>query len=320
MPLKKFRSMNKFGRRRRRSSKVSQGSPNDTVSFNILNEDDENSSATARRSTPCTSTGTCSNTINSSGVNLHTAANLNVNNNQVDNVDVVVSPTAKKFSHFDFDSSSSVDDVSTSTGFRIVSTDFLQSLISNLCCPTCHSSNVILHEDNFIGLSSIFNLYCSICEKSLGQAPTSPKTEKKGAPLVNRRVVLAMKEMGLGKSSLDTFAEVMDFPCSLEKEAFSKHTKAIGEASLSTLDHHLEDVKQKIHLAYGESDPSIAHDKIKNIAVSSDGTWHKRGFSSHYGVVAIVDLLTNLVIDSEVMSNYCTFCSRKQNGQNFRRI
>ena len=40
-----------------------------------------------------------------------------------------------------------------------------------------------------------------------------------------------------------------------------------------------------------------------------DGTWHKRGHSSHYGVGIGIDLETGFVIDFEVLSNYCHGCA-----------
>jgi hypothetical protein len=47
---------------------------------------------------------------------------------------------------------------------------------------------------------------------------------------------------------------------------------------------------------------------VFDIAVSFDGTWHKRGFTSHYGVGVVIEITTGLVIDYEVLSNYCHAC------------
>lgn len=50
-------------------------------------------------------------------------------------------------------------------------------------------------------------------------------------------------------------------------------------------------------------------DDILDIAISYDGTWQKRGFSSHNGIGIITDLLTGLVVDFEVLSNFCLRCT-----------
>ena len=45
-----------------------------------------------------------------------------------------------------------------------------------------------------------------------------------------------------------------------------------------------------------------------DIAVSYDGTWQKRGHSSHNGIGCAIELLTGLPIDNEVLSNFCLKC------------
>lgn len=52
-------------------------------------------------------------------------------------------------------------------------------------------------------------------------------------------------------------------------------------------------------------------DAVINISVSFDGTWHKRGFTSKYGIGVCIDVLTGLVIDFEVLSSYCHACALK---------
>ena len=52
-------------------------------------------------------------------------------------------------------------------------------------------------------------------------------------------------------------------------------------------------------------------DGILDIAVSYDGTWQRRGgggHSSHNGAGAVIDLLTGLPLDYEVLCNCCHQC------------
>ena len=48
---------------------------------------------------------------------------------------------------------------------------------------------------------------------------------------------------------------------------------------------------------------------MTNVTVSYDGTWHKRGFTSNYGVGVAIDVQTGLVLDYEVLSTHCHACS-----------
>ncbi|KAK6175868.1 hypothetical protein SNE40_014245 [Patella caerulea] len=109
----------------------------------------------------------------------------------------------------------------------------------------------------------------------------------------------------------------MDFPASLEKEAFSKHLGKIQSASREEANDHLSiDVAKIVRNAYVEADQSLANKDVINIAVACDGTWHKRGFTSHYNVTTITDLLTGLILDYEVMCNYCPGCAKNKMDRN----
>ena len=45
-----------------------------------------------------------------------------------------------------------------------------------------------------------------------------------------------------------------------------------------------------------------------NVGISADGTWRKRGYSSLYGVVTAISIVTGKVVDYEVMSKECREC------------
>lgn len=50
---------------------------------------------------------------------------------------------------------------------------------------------------------------------------------------------------------------------------------------------------------------------VVDVCVSFDGTWHKRGHTSHFGLGAVIELDSGLVLDLSVASNYCHGCSIK---------
>ena len=181
-------------------------------------------------------------------------------------------------------------------------------------CPQCMEQDFNLEEDNFCGLSSTIHLRCNICEEVISSAATSEKLAgKRGGPDVNRRAVTAMKEMGCGKAGLDRLAQVMDFPTSVEKESFSKHLKALEAASTTQAQHHLRaELPELIRQAYIEADPSLKDQDVIDIGVVCDGTWQKRGYTSHYNVTVISDILTGYILDYQVMSNYCVLCEKNQ--------
>ena len=57
----------------------------------------------------------------------------------------------------------------------------------------------------------------------------------------------------------------------------------------------------------------VRSDVGADITVSVDGTWHRRGHSSHNGVVTAISADTGKCLDAEVLSNYCKQCQSHEN-------
>ncbi|CAL1300021.1 unnamed protein product [Larinioides sclopetarius] len=64
-----------------------------------------------------------------------------------------------------------------------------------------------------------------------------------------------------------------------------------------------------IRQKHNEIESSSDKNDVIDIADSYDGTWHKRGYTSQYGIGIVVDILTGLVIDFEILSKYCPECT-----------
>ena len=62
---------------------------------------------------------------------------------------------------------------------------------------------------------------------------------------------------------------------------------------------------------YLQLDPTASMDLIC-ITVSFDGSLHKRGHTSMYGVAAVIDVLTGLVVYYVVLFKYCHACITKK--------
>ena len=63
-----------------------------------------------------------------------------------------------------------------------------------------------------------------------------------------------------------------------------------------------------IRQLYLEADSAVGADDEIEVTVSFDGTWHKRDHSTYYGVGVAVEYITVLLIDTEVLSNFCQGC------------
>ena len=70
------------------------------------------------------------------------------------------------------------------------------------------------------------------------------------------------------------------------------------------LEFHFNWFQTAIFNAYSALGVQPDDQGILDIAVSYDGAWQRHGFSSHNGVGLVIDLLTGLPLDFEVLSNF----------------
>ncbi|GBO13072.1 hypothetical protein AVEN_145634-1 [Araneus ventricosus] len=68
------------------------------------------------------------------------------------------------------------------------------------------------------------------------------------------------------------------------------------------------------HEILSYNDLASPSDKNDGITVLYDGTCRKRGHTSLYGISIVVDILTGLAIDNEILSKYCPECILLQKG------
>ncbi|GFY03696.1 uncharacterized protein TNCV_3666071 [Trichonephila clavipes] len=70
----------------------------------------------------------------------------------------------------------------------------------------------------------------------------------------------------------------------------------------------LEMSRQAAREAYVKVGASLKNQEIIDVSVSNDDSWQKRGHTSNIGLGIIIDILSGLVLDFEVLSKYCQNC------------
>ena len=89
--------------------------------------------------------------------------------------------------------------------------------------------------------------------------------------------------------------------CLSQNSYASNHSK-LPKASKETFNIIVGEPHQATKEAYKEIGVVPDEDGILDIGVSYDGSWQRRGPSSHNGMARIIDLMTGLPIDYEVLS------------------
>ncbi|GBN55447.1 hypothetical protein AVEN_65563-1 [Araneus ventricosus] len=96
----------------------------------------------------------------------------------------------------------------------------------------------------------------------------------------------------------------------VDKKTFSKCLHKLYEEKQSYKDDILRVSRKIIRQKHNKlSSSSDENSEIIHITASYDGTWQKRGHTSLYGIGIVVDILTGLVTDYEILSKYCPECT-----------
>ena len=238
-----------------------------------------------------------------------------------------MSSTAKKFQAFgitqefltgqSFSSDSFFQD--SSDCFFIVQKSCLQNLVEKFCCPSCHAVGHIkfnILDNNSYGFSTKFQISCDNCHDFLTEQFMSSRLgNSRRAPFeVNVRSVLAFRSIGCGFSAMKDWCSSMNLPNCMSNEAYSSNQSKVGAASKATFEELLTSSREAIKNTYKNIGIVPNEQGILDIA---DGSWQRRGHSLHNGMASVIELMTGLPLDYEVLLNFCGKCKiTDQSDQN----
>ena len=193
--------------------------------------------------------------------------------------------------------------VDSQGGFILLDLAKLKGICYVLCCPECKTSGLTLMEDfgKKKGLSIKFILECSSCfwEMEFDSSSTANIPGKSRNNMeVNVRMVMAMREIGVGYEGLNMFAINMNMHRPMTKNNYNKIIHSLHESFMNVASESMkvaaEDLKSK--------------ENTGDIAASFDGSWQKRGHASLNGIVSAISISTGKVLDFEVKSKKCKGC------------
>lgn len=177
----------------------------------------------------------------------------------------------------------------------------------------CHCHHAVqLFEADKKGLASTFAFHC--VNKHRNRQPafsSSPQIPVSNSVVnvVNRRAAFAMRCLGGDRSELETFCGVMDLPKSASESRFRAINKTIHKDSTSLPKKKKTKKKSMQVAAKAEYDTAeVTDDHVRDITVSTDGTWTTRGHSSKQGVVTTIGMNNGKVLDTQAKSKVCKSC------------
>jgi len=171
------------------------------------------------------------------------------------------------------------------------------------------------------GLASHLSLKCYYCQSEHTFPTSSIVYASSGSGNwfyeVNRRTVYALRNIGKGRSALANFCMIMDMPPPVLRDSYSTHVSEVCKASIAVCEETLQSAGRELRrlIISSSGDRTLNADSVLDVAVTVDGSWHKRGFSSMYGFVSVISVESGKVLDYIVLSKSCSKCNKWINKQ-----
>lgn len=165
-------------------------------------------------------------------------------------------------------------DIQSEFGYRIINFFAVFSAISEYVkCKTCNSDIRFL-ESGTRGLGFKITICCPNCLKV--EIPNCPFI--RNGYEINRRIVLAMRLLGVGLAGILKFCAFMEFPRPIFQTCYTRAVDVISIATKAVRDCSMKKAAQD------EKKKCEENGLHAGITVSGDGSWRKRGFSSLFGI------------------------------------
>ncbi|GFV81201.1 uncharacterized protein TNCV_4772302 [Trichonephila clavipes] len=197
---------------------------------------------------------------------------------------------------------------SESNEYHFINNSMWTSLLQNVPCSDCNQFSLNILTHNSYGFSTKMELVCEKCKKSYGHAFTSQREKSCRKFDINTKLTSAFLAIGRGHAALETFSAILGTPC-MDRKTFSKCLENLCNKNENAKVEMLRISREHVRQTNLYSHPDLGQNNIIYITVSYDGTWHKRGHTSLYGIGIVIDIMTSLVVDFEVLSKYCHECS-----------
>ncbi|GFU38536.1 uncharacterized protein TNCV_3399681 [Trichonephila clavipes] len=181
-------------------------------------------------------------------------------------------------------------------------------LLQKVPCKYCTNCTLVIKQHHSMGYSTKMKLLCESCHESYGSVFSSFQEEAKNSHDINSKLVSAFLSIGRGHAALETFSSVLNMP-TMDRKTFAKCMHNLSVKNKEVKKKMLEMSRQAAREAHVKVDASLTNQEIIDVSVSYDGTWQKRGHTSKLGLGIIIDILSGLVLDFEVLSKYCHNCA-----------
>lgn len=187
----------------------------------------------------------------------------------------------------------------------VVSGTQLQAIVEQLQCSVrgCHGSVSVIPTSNKWDTTIV--VVCNDCETKL--CHSRPKTLGSYSEANLLQVYFSLVT-GVGRAGLQKAAGFFSSK-NFNASAYSTHCNFLFKKMDSYYEDLMKKARERVRTFYMTEHLRAPDDQGNvSIDVSFDGTWMTRGHKSHIGMCFVIDVHTGIIVDMEVLCNFCPAC------------
>lgn len=217
------------------------------------------------------------------------------------------SATSKKFSLLQKDTQTEKTVIEEE--YLILHSQVIDGLLQFTKCTHCNAIGASHKISNRFGQAAVISVMCNFCEEKIDDLYTSPRLDpnkKNSAFKLNQKMVDSFWKIGAGHSAMQQWCASMGMNV-MNLKTYYQQLSAMSDKASELKPQVLARSRKLVRKVY-EKLYNLSPNEIIDVFCSYDGSWHKRGFTSNHGVGFVIDVMTGLVIDFQVLSKYCHMC------------
>ena len=188
----------------------------------------------------------------------------------------------------------------------------MQFIINSIVCSVC--GDEIQLKVKYVCADSILSGICKCGNEEFTVKPfgfTRPKQISPGFTENNLKWVYLSLIENLGYAGMSRCLSLFGTKV-MARGTYTHYCEFLYHEMHKFYDEIMEICYARIGEYYASCDIMPDSDGILNINVSYDGTWMTRGYQSHIGCGFVIETDSGIVVDFEVLCNYCDVCETKK--------
>ncbi|KAG0429734.1 hypothetical protein HPB47_023339 [Ixodes persulcatus] len=169
-----------------------------------------------------------------------------------------------------------LNDSSEPEGYRLIDVSCIKVLMSALLCSECVGSSLERTESGK-GIHFEFVVLCTTC----GEVARALHSVNIGDTRLNElaaRIDLSARDSGVSFTKLSHLFTGINLPPPMCLKTAKKVAAKVHDAAATAAGKVMRSAAQSVRKA-----KIVAKDELLDVCVTFDGTWHKRGHTSHFG-------------------------------------